>query len=320
MFLLILFAPGIALLGYGKSFLLEGAEQSQPAEQSQLAEQSQSGPPSATEPDQSVGEAWATAVVQDALPSLAVPGETVAFGHRIALTFDDGPDPSTTPAILDVLRDYHLKATFFVIGARAEQHPELLRRIVSEGHALGNHTYYHRDLTKLTPELMLRELQDTQAAIDDALGGHSRVTLFRPPCGSPYNTEMDKLPVFQEAMRQQQMYPVMWTIDSHDWALENQPESIVDNLVQSTPEGGGIVLLHDTQPQTVEALPKIIDRYGAANFEFAGVRDLLADKYGVNPNSIEADPNTPPPDTIPQPEVGDNNPPWDLGSLAECLT
>ena len=249
-----------------------------------------------------------------------MPGETLAFGHRIALTFDDGPDPSTTPAILDVLRDYHLKATFFVIGARAEQHPELIRRIASEGHALGNHTYYHRDLTKLTPELMLRELQDTQAAIDDALGGHSQVTLFRPPCGSPYNTEMDKVPAFQEAMRRQQMYPVMWTIDSRDWAVENQPESIVDNLVQSTPEGGGVVLLHDTQPQTVEALPKIIDRYGTANFEFAGVRDLLADKYGVDSNAIEADPNTPPPDTIPQPEVGDNNPPWDLGSLAECLT
>jgi len=131
---------------------------------------------------------------------------------------------------------------------------------------------------------------------------------------------MDKLPAFQEAMRRQQMYPVMWTIDSRDWAVENQPESIIDNLVQSTPEGGGVVLLHDTQPQTVEALPKIIDRYGTANFEFAGVRDLLADKYGVDSNAIEADPNTPPPDTIPQPEVSDNNPPWDLGSLAECLT
>jgi peptidoglycan-N-acetylglucosamine deacetylase len=242
------------------------------------------------------------------------------FGRRIALTFDDGPDPSTTPAILDVLRDYHLKATFFVIGARAEQHPELIERIVSEGHTLGNHTYYHRDLTKLPPELMLRELQNTQAVIDRALGGHYQVTLLRPPCGTPYNAEMEKLPAFQEAMREQEMYPVMWTIDSHDWALENQPESIVDYLIQSTPEGGGVVLLHDTQPQTAEALPKIIDRYGAASFEFSGVRELLADKYGVDPNGIEADPLAPRSGTSSQPEISNANSPWYLSSLAECLT
>src|SRR5215213_5869263 len=211
-------AAGIAFVEHRDTFPSKEAEQPKPSEQSQPES------PVSSETERSVDETWAAAVAQDASPSLAVPGETIAFGHRIALTFDDGPDPSTTPAILDVLRDYHLKATFFVIGARAEQHPELIRRIASEGHALGNHTYYHRDLTKLTPELMLRELQDTQAAIDDALGGHSQVTLFRPPCGSPYNTEMDKVPAFQEAMRRQQMYPVMWTIDSRDWAVENQTE------------------------------------------------------------------------------------------------
>jgi peptidoglycan/xylan/chitin deacetylase (PgdA/CDA1 family) len=311
---LILAAAAAALLEYGDSF------PSEEAEQPQQAEQPQSEPPLVTEPDGGLSVAWANAVAQDASPDLAVPGETTMFGRRIALTFDDGPNPSTTPAILDVLRDYHLKATFFVIGARAEQHPELIRRIVSEGHALGNHTYYHRDLTKLPPELMLSELQDTQAVIDRALGGHHQITLFRPPCGTPYNAEMDQLPAFQEAMREQEMYPVMWTIDSHDWTLENQPESIVDDLVQNTPEDGGVVLLHDTQPQTAEALPKIIDHYGAANFEFSGVRELLADKYGVDPDGIEADPRAPRPGTGSQPEVSNGNSPWDLNSLAECLT
>jgi peptidoglycan/xylan/chitin deacetylase (PgdA/CDA1 family) len=236
------------------------------------------------------------------------------FGHRIALTFDDGPDPATTPAILDALRDHNLKATFFVIGARAKQHPELIERIVSEGHALGNHTYYHRDMTKLSPDLMLKELQDTQTVIDQALGGHSRITLFRPPCGAPYNTETDKLPVFQRFMQEQRMYPVMWNIDSRDWALEAQPNLIVDNLAQTT-EGGGVVLLHDTLPQTVDALPGIIDYYTAANFEFTGVRDLLAEKYGVAPDGIEANLDTAQPGTPPQPSV-----PGDLSSLAECLT
>ena len=116
------------------------------------------------------------------------------------------------------------------------------------------------------------------------------------------------------------MYPVMWTIDSRDWALENQPETIVDNLIQSTPEDGGVVTLHDTQPQTAQALPKIIDRYSAANFEFSGVRELLADKYGVDPNGIEADPRAPRPGTISQPDVSNHNSPWELNSLAECLT
>ena len=313
-FLLVPIAAGIATVEYVDSFPSEEAEQPEPTERSQ--------PESlvSSETARSMDETWAAAVAQDASPSLAVPGETIAFGHRIALTFDDGPDPATTPAILDVLRDYHVKGTFFVIGARAEQHPELIDRIVSEGHTLGNHTYYHRDLTKLTPELVSRELQDTQAVIDEVLGEHSQITLFRPPCGAPYITQMEGLPVFQEAMREQRLYPVMWTIDSRDWALENQPESIVDNLAQSTPEGGGVVLLHDTQPQTVEALPKVIEWYSAAGLKFTGVRDLLAEKYGVDPNGIEADPDATRPSTPLQPEVSDNNRLSDLNSLAECLS
>jgi peptidoglycan/xylan/chitin deacetylase (PgdA/CDA1 family) len=198
---LILFVLGAALFEYDNLLPPEKAEQPQPAKQSQ---QESTSP---VKPDREVDEAWAAAIAQDASPSLATPGETLGFGHRIALTFDDGPDPATTPAILNVLREHNVKVTFFVIGARAEQHPELIQRIVSEGHTLGNHTYYHRAMTKLTPDLALKELRDTQAVIDQALGGHSRITLFRPPCGAPYNTETDKLPVFQKPMQEQQMYP-----------------------------------------------------------------------------------------------------------------
>lgn len=236
------------------------------------------------------------------------------FDHRIALTFDDGPDPATTPAILDVLRDYDLKATFFVIGARAEQHPELIRRIVSEGHTLGNHTYYHRDMTRLAPDLMLGELQDTQAAVDQALGSHSRLTLFRPPCGAPYNTETENLPMFQRFMREQRMYPVMWNIDPQDWSFADRPDLVVSSAVQSTPESGGVVLLHDTQPQTAEALPGILAYYASANFEYTGVRDLLAEKYRVEPDAIEARSD------VSRPDAARSGAPDDLDSLAECLT
>jgi peptidoglycan/xylan/chitin deacetylase (PgdA/CDA1 family) len=167
---------------------------------------------------------------------------------------------------------------------------------------------------------MLQELQDTQAVIDQALGSNFQVTLFRPPCAAPYNTETDQLPSFQRFMEEQKMYPVMWNVDSRDWALPGQPDLIVDNVAQSTPEDGGVILLHDTQPQTVEALPKILDHYTTANFQFTGVRDLLAEKYGVDPDGIQANPDALKPGVIPQTNISGNNVPEDLDSLAECLT
>ena len=307
--LLILLALGAALFKYGNLLSPEAAEQRQPEKQSQPE------PTSTIKPDHGGDEAWATANAQDASPGLETSDETLGFGHRIALTFDDGPDPAATPAILDVLREHNVKATFFVIGARAEQHPELIQRIASEGHTLGNHTYYHKDMTRLTSDLELKELQDTQAAIDRALGGHSRITLFRPPCGAPYITETDKLPMIQRLMQEQRMYPVMWNIDPRDWALKGQPDGIVGSAVQSTPEDGGVVLLHDTQPQTADALPGILDYYTSANFEFTSVRNLLAEKYGVSADGIQASAKVQQPGATPQPGV-----PGDVSSLADCLT
>ena len=111
------------------------------------------------------------------------------------------------------------------------------------------------------------------------------------------------------------MYPVMWNIDPHDWALGDQPDSVIGSVAQSTSEDGGIVLLHDTQPQTADALPGILDYYTAANFKFTGVRNLLAEKYGVNPDGIQASAEVQQPEATPQPGVS-----GDLSSLAECLT
>lgn len=311
--LLILFTVGAALFEYGRSSPSEEAEQPGPTEQAQPESSSE------REPDRDLDEAWATATALDPSPSLGAPGETVEFGHRIALTFDDGPDPVTTPAILDVLRAHNLKATFFVYGARAERHPELIERIVGEGHILGNHTYYHRDMAKLPPDLMVKELRDTQAAVDQALGSHYQMTLFRPPCGAPYNTETEAIPLFQRVMQEQEMYPVMWNIDPRDWALEGHPDLIVDNVVQSTPSDGGIVLLHDTQRQTVDALPGILDYYLTTGFEFTEVRNLLAEKYGVHPKGIQADLGTLQPGLVSHHGDLREDIPSDVSSLADCL-
>jgi peptidoglycan/xylan/chitin deacetylase (PgdA/CDA1 family) len=314
----ILLILGVLSLSCGNRLHSQLAQQAQDSERSgQL--HVQSGQPSAAKPDTRIDDAWTAVTAQDASPSLATPDDTTPMGHQIALTFDDGPDPATTPAILDVLRRYDIKATFFVVGARAEQHPDLIRRIASEGHTLGNHTYYHRDMTTLTPKEMSQELRDTQTAIDQALGYRSRITLFRPPCGAPYITETDKLPSFQKFMEKEKMYPVMWNVDSRDWALGGRPDLIVDNIVQSTPQDGGVVLLHDTQPQTVEALPKIIHYYQTAHFGFTSVRELLAKKYGVAPEGIEANHSDTPSPRVNTRFSGSGDP-KDLSSRAECLT
>lgn len=317
MVLFAVLALGIALFGCGSS--TPSSNKARPSRTAEQARPEPSSTSSAAGADRSTDKAWATAISRESSPGLATPDEIPEFNHRIALTFDDGPDPTTTPAILDILRSYGLKATFFVIGARAQQHPELIRRIVSEGHTLGNHTYYHRDMTRLPSDSMLKELRNTQTVIDQALGSHSRLTLFRPPCGAPYNVETDRLAMFQRFMRERRVYPVMWNIDPRDWSFEDQPGSVVNSVVQNTPQDGGVVLLHDTQPQTVDALPGILDYYSAANFEFTGVRELLAEKYGVDPAGIEATPDAPRPGTT-RPVVPGKNAPDSLDSLAECLT
>lgn len=135
---------------------------------------------------QDMAEVWAAAVAGDSSPDLATNGKTGTSGDRIALTFDDGPDPHSTPRILATLRQRHVKATFFVVGSRVEEHPGLVRQIVKEGHAIGNHSYDHADMSLLIPGQIRLELQCTQKAVDGALGYHYRMALMRPPYGSPY--------------------------------------------------------------------------------------------------------------------------------------
>src|SRR5256885_5116130 len=103
-------------------------------------------------------------------------------GPFIALTFDDGPNATLTPKLLDLLAARHLKATFFVVGQNAADHPDILKRAVREGHEIGNHSWSHPNLGKMSDEAVRRELQKTDDAITAAIG--KRPTLFRPPYGS----------------------------------------------------------------------------------------------------------------------------------------
>jgi peptidoglycan/xylan/chitin deacetylase (PgdA/CDA1 family) len=241
--------------------------------------------------DQATDDTWKTIAERDPSPSLAVLGETYDYGRQVALTFDDGPDPNVTLDILDVLREHDLKATFFVLGHKVARNPEVLRRIVQEGHTLGNHTYDHANLAHLSVRQMHDEMQSTQEAVDRALGYHYPMTLMRPPYGAPYLSDRHVLPLFQRVMEEQRAYPVMWTVDSRDWELNGQAGSIAENVRTTTSKKGGVVLLHDTHESTADALPLIIAQFAAARFSFTTVREMLADKYGVEPDSIQATPS-----------------------------
>jgi peptidoglycan-N-acetylglucosamine deacetylase len=235
-------------------------------------------------PPPGMEEVWAAAEAIDHSPGLATNGKLGTSGSKIALTFDDGPDPHVTPQILDTLREHHLKATFFVVGSQVEKNPGLLRRIVQEGHTIGNHTYDHADMSRLSPGQMRSELQSTQKAVDDALGYHYRLALMRPPYGEPYFDGSGALPAFRRVVRQQQTFPVVWTIDTQDYVMAGRPRGIVRNVVSQDDAGrrqdrDEVILMHDIHPQDAQALPAIIDRYEGSGRKFVGVDELLRDKY-----------------------------------------
>jgi len=227
---------------------------------------------------------WDAAIAQDPTPGLATHSKTGTSGGRIALTFDDGPDRQTTPPILDELRQHDIEATFFVLGSQVKENPDLLRRIVAEGHTIGNHTYDHADLSALNKEQMRRELRSTQEAVDDALGYHYPMALMRPPYGEPYFVRSDALPVFQNVVRQERLFPVLWTQDPSDYLYDGYPQGVVQSVARADAKGkkrakDQVLLLHDTHRQTMEALPRIIGHYAKSGRQFAGVDELLADKY-----------------------------------------
>ena len=190
--------------------------------------------------------------------------------RTIALTFDDGPDPVWTPRILDVLRRNHVHATFFVVGTQVVAHPELVRRIVAEGHQIGIHTFTHPDLARLAPWQRSLELRETQLAV----AGAADVTtgLLRPP----YSSQNDALDDADWSVLKQAdaagYVTVLSTLDAEDW----QRPGTARVLANATPHGtaGQILLMHDAggdRSQTVAALSTLIPRLKAQGFRFSTV-------------------------------------------------
>jgi cellulose synthase/poly-beta-1,6-N-acetylglucosamine synthase-like glycosyltransferase/peptidoglycan/xylan/chitin deacetylase (PgdA/CDA1 family)/spore germination protein YaaH len=195
---------------------------------------------------------------------------------KIALTFDDGPDPNYTPAILDILRQKQVHATFFVIGLNADLHPALLQRILDEGHEIGNHTFTHPDVSQVSREQFRLEINATERLFEARLGRRS--LLFRPPYAEdiePYTPDQVTPLLFTS---KRGYYTIGIGIDPGDWQSPG-----TDAIVRGTLEGararrGQVVLLHDSggdRTQTVAALPGIIDGLRAEGFEMSTVSGLL---------------------------------------------
>lgn len=169
--------------------------------------------------------------------------------NQIALTFDDGPNNKYTPQILDILKQYNIKGTFFVLGEQVKEHPAMLRRIVEEGHEIGNHTYSHHQLSRLSDEKIRQELVSTQEEIQKVLGFVPK--LLRPPYGAYRN---DNLPLFDELG----FHVVLWSVDTNDWQRKKSGDAIVRTVSRDT-RNGSIILFHDRKAETVRVLPQIIE-------------------------------------------------------------
>lgn len=190
----------------------------------------------------------------------------------VALTFDDGPYSPYTEQMLDVLQEYHVPATFFIVGQNAEKNPELVARIAREGHQLGNHTYHHVDLLKGDRITVAAEIDRTSQVIKAITGTAPHVV--RPPHGF-------RDPAVMGMMAERGLKVVEWSVMSRDWTNPGV-EVIVDRTVKKV-KNGSIVLLHDgdgialqaSRMQTVEATRRIIQTLSAQGYIFVTVDEIL---------------------------------------------
>jgi len=203
---------------------------------------------------------------------------TVGKGHKLILTFDDGPSAEWTPKILDILEREKVPATFFVIGINAEQNIPLLRREYNSGFEIGNHTFTHHNIAEMSLSRAELEMKLTRLLIE-SVTGHSTI-LFRAPYNADSEPETyDELAPIQRS-REENYLTINESIDPNDWAPGVSADSIVQRVInQEASTNASIILLHDaggeTRQATVEALPRIIDYFKKRGYVFASVSDLM---------------------------------------------
>lgn len=189
---------------------------------------------------------------------------------NIALTFDDGPHPRLTPQILDILNKYGVKATFFVVGSNVKAYPDVVKRVLDDGHELGNHTENHINLEKSNSRNVIKELKDSH---DDVLElCDFNMKYFRPPMGAVNKT------VCQIA-KKMDYDVILWSIDTEDWR-HLSVDKITDNIYKNI-KSGSIILFHDyisNGSPTPEAIDIIIPQLQEKGYNFVTIGQLLESK------------------------------------------
>jgi peptidoglycan-N-acetylglucosamine deacetylase len=187
-------------------------------------------------------------------------------GPYIAMTFDDGPSPETTPRLLEILKQRNIKATFFMIGQNAQANPAIVQRILSEGHEIGNHSWTHPQLSKLSDDRVTEEITKTQTAIKNACG--YTPVLLRPPYGAITARQKEWIE------KQFGLSVIIWSVDPFDW--KRPGASVIEQRILAGARPGAIILSHDIHKQTVDAMPATLDALAAKGFKFVTVSQLIA--------------------------------------------
>jgi peptidoglycan/xylan/chitin deacetylase (PgdA/CDA1 family) len=186
--------------------------------------------------------------------------ERGARSDAVYLTFDDGPHPEYTPRLLDVLATSDAKATFFVVGQQCEKYPEIVRRIVGEGHQIGNHTFFHRLPREVSATDLLDEVERTRGVIRQIVGSDCR--LFRPPYGALTLSKMKALWRCEQTI-------ALWSVDPRDYKCSSL--EVLRWLRDYPAEGGDVVLLHDVHATAAEAMPTIVESIRRQEYELAAL-------------------------------------------------
>ncbi len=195
---------------------------------------------------------------------------------KIVLTFDDGPDPDYTPQILDILKQEHVPAAFFVVGSMAEKNIQILRREYEEGYEIGNHTFFHPDISTISLQRVNLELNATRKLIESVTGRST--IMFRPPFNADAEpqTLAEVIPVAES--RRQSYITIGESIDPWDWQPGVTADSILARVIKQK-DAGSMLLLHDaggdTREETVKALPEIIHFFKSHGYKFTTIADVL---------------------------------------------
>lgn len=183
----------------------------------------------------------------------------------IAITFDDGPHGVNTPRLLDMLKKRGVKATFYVVGNMVKNRPDLLKRMIDEGHEIGNHTVTHGNLARMSDSGLRKELQDAHDMIVEASGVAPKS--MRPPGGSIKNDQ-------KKLMLKEFGYPtILWSVDPEDW--KRPGASVVTSRLVNGARPGGILLVHDLHAPTVDAMPSTLDQLLAKGYRFVTISELI---------------------------------------------